>query len=623
MADSSIDKIVLDAQLAQNKEKLNELSNNSELNNDVQQALKAVGLVMNGKEDQEIVVSKIEQGKGEFSNYIDMEFTSKDGVATVSLNDSEWKVKSSLDDVQYSGAISDYKELNKTFDGSIVDYDRIEKELNQAPNLENVETKIIDNSIQFSNEPEIEKKDYKEVLNDASQNWHKNDLEDFKDISKYLVAEHDAKVMGNYNVANMEINLTVHNSVDQPLFEIHSTKMGRDIDVVGLHTNEEFSYSKNDGMSVDLIKQQYSIEAIELGQKALEIHAQKDAAEIALEQNFSSENLAKFESLEAQYDAAVQRNSIEFSQEPEQTYNLNFNYNVPSQGINDAPVETPVSMEQTVTETPSIRNDQNAAIPEQVEHVEPNLTETTTTTSKTDIEQQAPQAKSDIQDKGANLDKVGYEVPQSVSSDFVHTPSDSAFKSSKYYEKSNPVAVAFEDRGKLLSSSREDNKTIGAMVAVAKSKNWNEIQVKGTEEFKRKAWLEAASQGIKVKGFKPTERDMAALQAKQEEMSRNQIQHVPQREQQAQTQVKTSHEVKTEHNPNFKEHEQAKIITARRILEESMKKQDKSPSDMEKAMKAFDQMTKNPENVQKLVAAQTKQTKEIEHQKSASQERSR
>ncbi len=623
MADSSIDKIVLDAQLAQNKEKLNELSNNSELNNDVQQALKAVGLVMNGKEDQEIVVSKIEQGKGEFSNYIDMEFTSKDGVATVSLNDSEWKVKSSLDDVQYSGAISDYKELNKTFDGSIVDYDRIEKELNQAPNLENVETKIIDNSIQFSNEPEIEKKDYKEVLNDASQNWHKNDLEDFKDISKYLVAEHDAKVMGNYNVANMEINLTVHNSVDQPLFEIHSTKMGRDIDVVGLHTNEEFSYSKNDGMSVDLIKQQYSIEAIELGQKALEIHAQKDAAEIALEQNFSSENLAKFESLEAQYDAAVQRNSIEFSQEPEQTYNLNLNYNVPSQGINDAPVETPVSMEQTVTETPSIRNDQNAAIPEQVEHVEPNLTETTTTTSKTDIEQQAPQAKADIQDKGANLDKVGYEVPQSVSSDFVHTPSDSAFKSSKYYEKSNPVAVAFEDRGKLLSSSREDNKTIGAMVAVAKSKNWNEIQVKGTEEFKRKAWLEAASQGIKVKGFKPTERDMAALQAKQEEMSRNQIQHVPQREQQAQTQVKTSHEVKTEHNPNFKEHEQAKIITARRILEESLKKQNKSPSDMEKAMKAFDQMTKNPENVQKLVAAQTKQTKEIEHQKSASQERSR
>lgn len=613
MADSSIDKIVLDAQLAQNKEKLNELSNNSELNNDVQQALKAVGLIMNGKEDQEIVVSKIEQGKGEFSNYIDMEFTSKDGVATVSLNDSEWKVKSSLDDVQYSGAISDYKELNKTFDGSIVDYERIEKELEQRN----------PNEIQFSNVQEIEKKDYKEVLNDASQNWHKNDLEDFKDISKYLVAEHDAKVMGNYNVANMEINLTVHNAVDQPLFEIHSTKMGRDIDVVGLHTNEEYSYSKNDGMSVDLIKQQYSIEAIELGQKALEIHAQKDAAEIALEQNFSSENLAKFESLEAQYDAAVQRNSIEFSQEPEQTYNLNFNYNVPSQGINDAPVETPVSMEQTVTETPSIRNDQNAAIPEQVEHVEPNLTETTTTTSKTDIEQQAPQAKADIQDKGANLDKVGYEVPQSVSSDFVHTPSDSAFKSSKYYEKSNPVAVAFEDRGKLLSSSREDNKTIGAMVAVAKSKNWNEIQVKGTEEFKRKAWLEAASQGIKVKGFKPTERDMAALQAKQEEMSRNQIQHVPQREQQAQTQVKTSHEVKTEHNPNFKEHEQAKIITARRILEESLKKQNKSPSDMEKAMKAFDQMTKNPENVQKLVAAQTKQTKEIEHQKSASQERSR
>lgn len=879
MADTSIDKIVLDAQLKQNKEKLNHLPNNPELSQEVQEALIAIGRIVNGNND--IAVSKIEQGQGEYSGYVDMEFTSKDGVSTVSLNDTEWKVKG-IDGIAYNGDISDYKELNKTFDSSIIDYDRIERELSNANvSKNNVEVNIVvypekevmtleqaisesfleninlvvsnngeqlnvkayseydqdtgenlgfslqawsdngesfdkeafenlglnttiefedkiysqdqvleifksalekenfqeiqlnqENSIEYS--PELERgyeslldkevaliqdsyvsnlermgaledfnktgmnlpvdsleqikdfvekkgytlgefekesgtntikfdvlnpldsnnpvmnlaiqesgkvelsqggstyeitgnsneinvrlntldsqyslgkdqevdlrftggdtfaelneqanpkqKDYVDVLNDASQNWHKNDLSDFSEISSSLVAEHGAKVLGNYDVSNMEINLTVHNANEQALFEIHSTKLGRDIDVVGLHSNEEFAYSKSDSMSVDLIKQQYSVESMELDRKIIDITSQKDAAEINLEKNFSNENLEKFESLQAQHDVLTQSNSIEYSPEPEQTYNLNLNYTVPSQSASDIPVETPVSTEQTVTDTPNIRNDQNAAIPEQVQQVEPNLTETTSTTTKTDIEQQATQPVAN-QEKGATLDKVGYEVPQSVSSDFVHTPSDSTFKPSKFYEKSNPVAVAFEDRGKSLSSSRDDNKTIAAMVAVAKSKNWNEIQVKGTEDFKRKAWLEAASQGIKVKGFKPTERDLAALEAKQEEMSRNQIHHVPQREQATtQTQVKTSQEVKTEHKPNFNEYEQAKIITARRILEDSLKKQEKSPSEMEKALKAFDQMTKHPENVQKLIAAQTKQTKEIEHQKTASQERSR
>lgn len=744
----SIDKIVLDAQLKQNKEKLDNLPNNPELSQDVQKALIAIGDIVNGNSD--IAVSKIEQGQGDFSGYVDMEFTSKDGVSAVSLNDTEWKVKG-IDDIQYNGHISDYKELNKTFDSSIIDYNRIEREL-ESLSKNNVEVNVVvypekevmtleqaisesfleninlvvsnngeqlnvkayseydqdtgenlgfslqawadsgesfdkeafeklglnttiefedkiysqdqvleifksalekenfqeiqlnqENSIEFS--PELERgyeslldkevaliqdsneqanpkqKDYVEVLNDASQNWHKNDLSDFSEISSSLAAEHGAKVLGNYDVANMEINLTVHNANEQPLFEMHSTKQGRDIDVVGLHSNEEFSYSKSDPMTVDLIKQQYSVEAMEIDRKLLDITSQKDAIEVELGKNYSNENLEKYESLQSQHDVLSQSNSIEYSPEPEQTYNVNLNYTVPSQSqTNDVPVETPISTEQTVTETPSMRNDQNAAIPEQIQHVEPSLTDTTSTTSKTDIEQQPVVAN---QDKGATLDKVGYEVPQSVASDFVHTPSDSSFKSSKFYEKSNPVAVAFEDRGKSLSSSRDDNKTIGAMVAVAKSKNWNEIQVKGTEDFKRKAWLEAASQGIKVKGFKPTERDLAALEAKQEEMSRNQIHHVPQREQTAQTQVKTSQEVKTDHNPNFKEHEQAKIITARRILEDSLNKQNKSPSEIEKALKGFDQMTKHPENVQKLVAAQTKQTKEIEHQKTASQERSR
>lgn len=461
-----------------------------------------------------------------------------------------------------------------------------------------------------SNDPS-ELKDYKEVLSDASQNWHKNDLKDFEEISRHLESEYGAKINGSYSVSNMQIDLVVSNPKEQPLFEIKSAKLEDDINVKGIHTNEDFAFLKNDSMSVDMIKQQYTVESYQQEKNIFDLESKLNTSSLSLENEFLQSGFEQHQELQTQFDIAANNNSIEFSSVPEQQINLD----------HDQKTESPIVLENTVSQDSNLRGDQNASIPEQIQQTEPPLSATTNITEKVEIQQSVQPLDTPVKDKGAVLDKVGYEVPQSVSSDFVHTPSDSSFKPSKFYEKSNPVAVAFEDRGKSLSSSRDDNKTIAAMVAVAKSKNWNEIQVKGTQEFKRKAWLEAASQGINVKGYKPNEQDMAALQVKQEQMSRNQIHQVPQREQQ--TQVTKTQELKTELNPNIKEHEQAKIITARRILEDTLKKQEKKPEEMKKILSQFDQMTKNPENVQKLVAAQVKQTKEIEHRKTTSQERSR
>jgi hypothetical protein len=71
--------------------------------------------------------------------------------------------------------------------------------------------------------------------------------------------------------------------------------------------------------------------------------------------------------------------------------------------------------------------------------------------------------------------------------------------------------VAFVDAGKALSTERDDKATIRAMVEVATAKNWKEITVSGTDNFRQNAWLEASLSGIKVRGYEPREADKQIL----------------------------------------------------------------------------------------------------------------
>jgi hypothetical protein len=76
--------------------------------------------------------------------------------------------------------------------------------------------------------------------------------------------------------------------------------------------------------------------------------------------------------------------------------------------------------------------------------------------------------------------------------------------------------VAFVDAGKTLSTERDDKSTIRAMLEVAAAKNWKEITVSGTDDFRRNAWLEASLNGIKVRGYEPREADKQILAELQE-----------------------------------------------------------------------------------------------------------
>lgn len=118
-------------------------------------------------------------------------------------------------------------------------------------------------------------------------------------------------------------------------------------------------------------------------------------------------------------------------------------------------------------------------------------------------------------------------VPDSIKNNYVGITKNRFMSDEKinYYDKNDKqqIDIAFEDRKNSLNTSRQDDKTIHAMLDLAESKGWTAIKLKGTEEFKQKAWLEASLRGIETKGYRPSERDLAMLEASKKERSVNTV----------------------------------------------------------------------------------------------------
>ncbi len=80
-----------------------------------------------------------------------------------------------------------------------------------------------------------------------------------------------------------------------------------------------------------------------------------------------------------------------------------------------------------------------------------------------------------------------------------------------YYESSTATDPAFRDKGAQLVATTDSPATARDLIAVAEHRGWGELQVTGTDAFKREIWLQAMQKDIAVRGFKPTERDLQEL----------------------------------------------------------------------------------------------------------------
>lgn len=109
-----------------------------------------------------------------------------------------------------------------------------------------------------------------------------------------------------------------------------------------------------------------------------------------------------------------------------------------------------------------------------------------------------------IEDFEAGADaQARQQVPDDVDRNF---PSRTAGKARTHYYAQDADRVAWVDKGNKLKSPRSfDQQGVRAMVDVAKARGWDEVKVRGSEAFRRQAYIEAANRGIKVKGYTPSE----------------------------------------------------------------------------------------------------------------------
>lgn len=81
----------------------------------------------------------------------------------------------------------------------------------------------------------------------------------------------------------------------------------------------------------------------------------------------------------------------------------------------------------------------------------------------------------------------------------------------------------FQVSGDKLKTKNEDPQAVKLMLDTAAHRGWTEIKVKGTEEFRREAWLEGQARGINVTGYKPNEIDLQELKKREQMFLRNEI----------------------------------------------------------------------------------------------------
>lgn len=93
----------------------------------------------------------------------------------------------------------------------------------------------------------------------------------------------------------------------------------------------------------------------------------------------------------------------------------------------------------------------------------------------------------------------------------------------KFYHPKNTDLLAFEDKGNKLETRSNSEAIAESMVRIAHARGWDEIKVTGSEVFRREVWLVAASRGMHVKGYTPSERDKAVLAQRGANTERNQV----------------------------------------------------------------------------------------------------
>jgi hypothetical protein len=77
----------------------------------------------------------------------------------------------------------------------------------------------------------------------------------------------------------------------------------------------------------------------------------------------------------------------------------------------------------------------------------------------------------------------------------------------RYFDDYKRKALAMRATETSITSKREDLNTIRAMLDIAEARGWHSLQIRGSAEFKREAWIEATARGLEGRGFTASDLD--------------------------------------------------------------------------------------------------------------------
>lgn len=97
-----------------------------------------------------------------------------------------------------------------------------------------------------------------------------------------------------------------------------------------------------------------------------------------------------------------------------------------------------------------------------------------------------------------------FDLPVSYHDRFLVTKAKGQQDLYRSYDDARPAII---DKGDQLSTRNADRETAMDMIELAAHRGWQSLKAKGPEEFRREMWIEGTAQGLKVQGYRPTEKD--------------------------------------------------------------------------------------------------------------------
>ncbi|MBZ2207140.1 LPD7 domain-containing protein [Massilia soli] len=155
-------------------------------------------------------------------------------------------------------------------------------------------------------------------------------------------------------------------------------------------------------------------------------------------------------------------------------------------------------------------------------------------------------------------DKPTLRIPREIEEAYLRV-------GNKFHYPQKPTLQAFEDKGTRLETKSSSARIVSDLVKIASAREWDGIRVNGSDAFRQKVWLEATLQGIAVKGYRPSEVDLALLAQRDRRTLANSVERDAAR---AQAQAQTARGLAPDHHGKDTAHEdQVKARLAGTLLE--------------------------------------------------------